>query len=55
MFPRVYIVSAPGHGRATFVAAFDNREAAEALAALDKEYKVVSINLQSRFIAEDYE
>lgn len=55
MFPRIYVVTSPDLGWDCIVAAFDNKEAADQLAALDDDYVVLDCGLQSKFIEEDYQ
>jgi hypothetical protein len=54
MFPIIYVVTDPDFGWDCIVAAFDNKEAADSLAATNGGYFVLSTPLQSRFIEEDY-
>lgn len=54
MFPRIYVVTSPELGWDCIIAVFDNKEAADALAALDEDFHVLDCGLQSRFIEEDY-
>lgn len=55
MFPTIYVVTSPERGWDCVVAAFDNKEAADELAKLNRDYVVLETGLQSRFIAEDFQ
>lgn len=55
MYPQIYVVTSSGIGWDCIVAAFDNREAADKLAALDEDYLVLTTGLQKVFILEDYQ
>lgn len=50
----VYVVTAPDLGWDCIVGTFDNKEAADKLAALGEDYIVLTTRVQSTFLPEEW-